>query len=122
MSETKNINEELEYFHNKLMETMSNGLPKKYLETNDLGETKNILQRLDELTPPNYKGDLYLNEEYYAFIMSKEINIENSPVKKTGIKNLFEYEGVYLGFVLNSMPIYKSDKEYSYIKFEDKII
>lgn len=85
-------------------------------------ENKNILERLDELTPPNYKGDLYLNKEDYAFIMSKEINIENSPVKKTGIKNLFEYEGVYLGFVLNSMPIYKSDKEYSYIKFEDKII
>jgi hypothetical protein len=118
MSETKNINEELEYFHNKLMETMGNGLPKKYLKTNDLSENKNILERLDELTPPNYKGDLYLNEEDYNFIMSKEINIENSPVKKTGIRN----EAVYLGFVLNAMPIYKSDKEYSYIKFKDKII
>jgi hypothetical protein len=122
MSENKNINEELEYFHNKLMETMGNGLPKKYLKTNDLSETKNILERLDDLTPPNYKGDLYLNEEDYNFIMSKEIDIENSPVKKTGIKNVFEYEGVYLGFVLNAMPIYKSDKEYSYIKFKDKII
>lgn len=85
-------------------------------------ENKNILERLDELTPPNYKGDLYLNEEDYAFIMSKEIDIENSPVKKTGIKNVFEYEACYLGFVLNAMPIYKSDKEYSYIKFQDKII
>jgi len=36
--ENKHINEELEYFHNKLMETMGNGLPKKYLETSDLGE------------------------------------------------------------------------------------
>lgn len=86
-----------------------------------MSENKNILERLDELTPPNYKGDLYLNEEDYAFIMSKEINIDNA-VKKTGIKNVFEYEGVYLGFVLNAMPIYKSDKEYSYIKSQDKII
>ena len=83
---------------------------------------KNILERLDELTPPNYKGDLYLNEEDYAFIMSKEIDIEDSLVKKTGIRNAFEYEGVYLGFVLNAMPIYRSDKDYSYIKFADKII
>jgi hypothetical protein len=85
-------------------------------------ENKNILERLDELTPPNYKGDLYLNEEDYEFIMSREINIEDSPVKKTGILNAFEYEGVYLGFVLNAMPIYRSDKGYSYIKFADKII
>ena len=83
---------------------------------------KNILERLDELTPPNYKGDLYLNEEDYDFIMSKEIDIEDSLVKKTGIRNAFEYEGDYLGFVLNAMPIYRSDKDYSYIKFADKII
>ena len=86
-------------------------------------ETKNILERLDELTLPNYKGDLYLNEEDYAFIMSKEININDEVfLKKNRIHNAFEYEGVYLGFVLNAMPIYKSDKEYSYIKFKDKII
>jgi hypothetical protein len=30
--------EELEYFQNKLKETMGNGLPKKYLETTDLGD------------------------------------------------------------------------------------
>jgi hypothetical protein len=83
--------------------------------------SKNILERLDELTPPNYKGDLYLNEEDYAFIMSKEINIDDE-VKKTGIRNAFEYEGVYLGFVLNAMPIYRSDREYSYIKFADKVL
>ena len=84
-------------------------------------ENKNILQRLDELTPSNYKGDLYLNEEDYNFIMSKKIDIEYGLMKR-GIRNVFEYEGVYLGFVLNAMPIYKSDKEYSYIKFQDKII
>lgn len=84
-------------------------------------ENKNILERLDELTPPNHKGDLYLNEEDYEFIMSRDLSISDA-AKKTGIRNAFEYEGVYLGFVLNSMPIYKSDKEYSYIKFEDKII
>jgi PDZ domain-containing secreted protein len=84
-------------------------------------KAKNILERLDELTQPNYKGDLYLNEEDYAFIMSKEIGIEDA-VKKTGIRNAFEYEGVYLGFVLNAMPIYRSDTGYSYIKFADKII
>jgi hypothetical protein len=83
--------------------------------------SKNILERLDELTPPNYKGDLYLNEDDYAFIMSKEINIDDE-VKKTGIRNAFEYEGVYLGFVLNAMPIYRSDREYSYIKFADKVL
>ena len=31
-------NEELEYFQNKLKETMGNGLPKRYLETTDLGD------------------------------------------------------------------------------------
>jgi hypothetical protein len=36
--ENKNTNEELEYFQNKLKETMGKGLPKKYLETTDLGE------------------------------------------------------------------------------------
>lgn len=36
--ENKNTNEELEYFQNKLKETIGNGLPKKYLETTDLGE------------------------------------------------------------------------------------
>jgi hypothetical protein len=36
--ENKNTNEELEYFCNKLKETMGKGLPKKYLETTDLGE------------------------------------------------------------------------------------
>ena len=84
-------------------------------------ENKNILERLDELTPPNYKGDLYLNEEDYAFIMARDLSISDA-VKKTGIRNVFEYEACYLGFVLNSMPIYRSDKEYSYIKFKDKII
>jgi hypothetical protein len=84
-------------------------------------ENKNILERLDELSPPNHKGDLYLNEEDYEFIMSRNLNISDA-VKKTGIKNVFEYEACYLGFVLNAMPIYKSDKEYSYIKFADKII
>lgn len=83
--------------------------------------TKNILERLDELSPPDHKGDLYLNEEDYAFIMARDLSISDA-VKKTGIRNVFEYEGVYLGFVLNAMPIYRSDKEYSYIKFRDKII
>ena len=83
--------------------------------------SKNILERLDELTPPNYKGDLYLNEEDYEFIMARNVNISDA-VKKTGIRNVFQYEAVYLGFVLNSMPIYRSDREYSYIKFADKII
>jgi hypothetical protein len=36
--ENKNTNEELEYFQNKLKETMGKDLPKKYLETTDLGE------------------------------------------------------------------------------------
>jgi hypothetical protein len=36
--ENKNTNEELEYFQNKLKETIGKGLPKKYLETTDLGE------------------------------------------------------------------------------------
>ena len=36
--ENKNTNEELEYFQNKLKETIGNGLPKKYLEATDLGE------------------------------------------------------------------------------------
>ena len=31
-------NEELEYFQNKLKETMGKGSPKKYLETTDLGD------------------------------------------------------------------------------------
>jgi hypothetical protein len=83
--------------------------------------TKNILDRLDELSPPNHKGDLYLNEEDYAFIMARNVNISDA-VKKTGIRNVFHYEAVYLVFVLNAMPIYRSDKEYSYIKFADKII
>jgi hypothetical protein len=30
--------EELEYFRNKLKETMGKNLPKKYLETTDLGD------------------------------------------------------------------------------------
>ena len=34
----KNTNEELEYFQNKLKETMGKDLPKKYLETTDLSE------------------------------------------------------------------------------------
>ena len=38
--ENKNTNEELEYFCNKLKETMGKGLPKKYLETTDLGEVE----------------------------------------------------------------------------------
>jgi hypothetical protein len=38
--ENKNTNEELEYFQNKLKETMGKGLPKKYLETTDLGEVE----------------------------------------------------------------------------------
>ena len=33
-----NKNEELEYFQNKLKETMGKGLPKKYLETTELGD------------------------------------------------------------------------------------
>ena len=38
MEDKKFTNEELEYFQNKLKETMGKGLPKKYLETTDLGE------------------------------------------------------------------------------------
>ena len=38
MEDKKLTNEELEYFQNKLKETMGKGLPKKYLETTDLGE------------------------------------------------------------------------------------
>ena len=39
MKDKKFTNEELEYFQNKLKETMGKGLPKKYLETTELGNT-----------------------------------------------------------------------------------
>ena len=39
MEDKKFTNEELEYFQNKLKETMGKGLPKKYLETTELGDT-----------------------------------------------------------------------------------
>jgi hypothetical protein len=39
MEDKKFTNEELEYFQNKLKETMGKGLPKKYLETTELGNT-----------------------------------------------------------------------------------
>jgi len=38
MEDKKFTNEELEYFQNKLKETMGKGLPKKYLETTELGD------------------------------------------------------------------------------------
>ena len=38
------INEELEYFQNKLKETMGKGLPKKYLETTELGDVDKELE------------------------------------------------------------------------------
>jgi hypothetical protein len=42
-------NEELEYFQNKLKETMGKGLPKKYLETTNLGDVdKDYENRLKE--------------------------------------------------------------------------
>jgi hypothetical protein len=39
MEDKKLTNEELVYFQNKLKETMGKGLPKKYLETTELGDT-----------------------------------------------------------------------------------
>lgn len=39
MEDKKFTNEDLEYFQNKLKETMGKGLPKKYLETTELGDT-----------------------------------------------------------------------------------
>ena len=39
MEDKKFTNEELEYFQNKLKETMGKELPKKYLETTELGDT-----------------------------------------------------------------------------------
>jgi hypothetical protein len=42
-------NEELEYFQNKLNEAMGKGLPKKYLETTNLGDVdKDYENRLKE--------------------------------------------------------------------------
>lgn len=38
IEDKKFTNEELEYFQNKLKETMGKGLPKKYLETTELGD------------------------------------------------------------------------------------
>lgn len=39
MEDKKFTNKELEYFQNKIKETMGKGLPKKYLETTELGDT-----------------------------------------------------------------------------------
>lgn len=64
MVDKKFTNEELEYIQNKLKETMGKGLPKKYLETNELGD-------IDKVYEHRFKERIKKMVDYLKFVMKK---------------------------------------------------
>jgi predicted transcriptional regulator len=71
MEDKKFTNEELEYFQNKLKETMGKGLPKKYLETTDLGEVDKEYEHRFKEQIEKYSRDVDRIKNIRIFVTKK---------------------------------------------------